>query len=309
MAEKNTSFFSLLKATAKEFMTEDPFRQSAVVAYYSIFSLPALLIISIWVASTFVSEEAIQGQIREQVGSMLGPDTGQQIETMISNAQKQKSSLAMKIVGIATLLFGATTVFFQLQKSLNHIWEVEQDPRASWKKMAKDRGLSLGLIIVIGFLLLISLVASALINSLGDWIKANFPSYMFYVIEIANIILWLCLATFLFAIIFKVLPDVEVKWRMVWRGAFLTSILFVIGKFLISLYFGMAEPGSTYGAAGSIILILIWVNYTCLILFFGAEFTQVHARRKGHRIIPSENARWVAKKRMELDPGAASSSS
>lgn len=307
MAEKSTSYLSLIKATGKEFMDEDPFRQSAVVAYYSIFSLPALLIIVIWVAGYFFGQEAIQGQISDQVSEMLGKDTGDMVETMIANAQRQESDLVMKIVGIATLLFGATTVFFQLQKSLNNIWEVEQDPDANLKKMAKDRGLSLGLIIVIGFLLLISLVASALITSLGDFIKTNFPSYMLYIIEIANILLSVGLATVLFAVIFKVLPDVNITWGMVWKGAFITAILFVIGKFLLSLYFGMASPGSTYGTAGSIILILLWVNYSCLIIFFGAEFTQVYARRRGDRIVPSENARWVAEKRLN-SPTAGSSS-
>lgn len=297
MAYKSTNIFSLLKATAKEFMEDDPFRQSAVIAYYSIFSLPALLIIVIWIASAVFGQEAIQGQISGQIGNMLGEDTGKTVETMIVNAQQQKSSLIMKIFGIATLVFGSTTVFFQLQKSLNHIWDVKQDPKIDWKKMVKDRGSSLGLIVIIGFLLLISLVASAVITSLGDWIKSNFPSYMLYVIEVANVVVSIGLATLLFGIMFKVLPDVEIEWEMVWKGAFVTAILFVIGKFLLGLYFGMASPGSTYGAAGSIILILLWVNYTCLILFFGAEFTQVHARIEGYKLIPSEHAQWRTEKK------------
>jgi membrane protein len=292
MAAKKNGAFSLLKATSKEWMDDDPFRQSAVIAYYSIFSLPALLIILIWVAGAAFGQEAVQGQISNQIGSMLGEDTGKTVETMIANAQEQKSNIIMKIIGIATLIFGATTVFFQLQKSLNYIWDVEQKPDSDFKKLLIDRASSLGLIIVIGFLLLISLVASALITSLSDWIKSNFPDYMIYLAEGINLLLSLGIATLLFAIMFKVLPDVEITWSMVWKGAFMTAILFVIGKFLLALYFGMASPGSTYGAAGSIILILLWVNYTCLILFFGAEFTQVYARHKGHRLVPAKVAQW-----------------
>lgn len=292
MAAQKSGIFALLKATSKEWMDDDPFRQSAVIAYYSIFSLPALLIILIWIAGAIFGQDAVQGQISEQIGSMLGEDTGETVETMIANAQEQKSNIIMKIVGIATLIFGATTVFFQLQKSLNFIWDVEQNPDSNIKRLLIDRASSLGLIVVIGFLLLISLVASALITSLSDWIKSNFPDYIVYVAEGINLLLSLGIATLLFAIMFKVLPDVEITWSMVWKGAFVTAVLFVIGKFLLGLYFGMASPGSTYGAAGSIILILLWVNYTCLILFFGAEFTQVYARHIGQRLSPSEVARW-----------------
>lgn len=305
MAEKETGYLSLIKRTAKEWGKDDPFRQSAVVAYYSIFSLPALLIIIIWIAGAVFGEKAVQGQISEQVGEMLGKDTGETVETMISNAQQQNTSVIMKIVGIATLLFGATTVFFQLQKSLNHVWNVEQRPDANWKKLVADRIASLGLIVVIGFLLLISLVSSALITSLSDWIKSNFTEYVIYIAEAVNLALSLGIATLLFAVMYKVLPDVEIKWTMVWKGAFVTAVLFVIGKFLLGLYFGMASPGSTYGAAGSVILILLWVNYTCLILFFGAEFTQVYAKRKGFALVPSENARWKDPRYKESDPGSS----
>lgn len=292
MSKDKKNFFGLLKQTAKEYMNEDPFRQSAVIAYYSIFSLPALLIIVIWIAGSVFGQEAVQGQVSNQVSSMLGESTGKMVETMIANAAKNDSSVIMKIIGIATLLFGATTVFFQLQKTLNYIWEVEQSPESDWKKMLSDRASSLGLIVVIGFLLLISLVASALITGLSDWIKNNYPDYMVYVAEGINLILSLGIATVLFALIYKILPDVEITWSVVWKGAFITAVLFVLGKFLLGLYFGLASPGSTYGAAGSVILILLWVNYTCLIVFFGAEFTQVHARAAGKRLVPSKLAQW-----------------
>lgn len=297
-AEKNGAF-SLLKATSKEWIKDDPFRQSAVIAYYSIFSLPALLIILIWIAGAAFGQEAVEGQISSQVGSMLGEDTGKTVETMIKNAQEQDSNIFMKILGIAILLFGATTVFFHLQKSLNYIWEVEQKPNSNFKRLLIDRASSLGLIVIIGFLLLISLVASALITSLSDWIESNFTAYIVYLAEAVDLLLSLGIATLLFATMFKVLPDVEITWSMVWKGAFVTAILFVIGKFLLGLYFGMASPGSTYGAAGSIILILLWVNYTCLILFFGAEFTQVYAHRKGNRLMPTEVAQWRANSHKE----------
>lgn len=299
MAAKETGAFSLLKATFKEWLNDDPFRQSAVIAYYSIFSLPGLLIILIWVAGAAFGQEAVEGKISSQVGSMLGEDTGKTVETMIKNAQSQDSNIFMKIVGIGTLLFGATTVFFQLQKSLNYIWEVEQKPDSDFKQLLLDRASSLGLIIIIGFLLLISLVASALITSLSDWLSSNFPDYIIYLAEGTNLLLSLGIATILFALMFKVLPDVEIIWSMVWKGAFVTALLFVIGKFLLGLYFGMASPESSYGAAGSVILILLWINYSCLIMFFGAEFTQMYARRKGRRLIPTKVAQWREKKLQE----------
>jgi len=282
--------FSLLKETYKEWNADEPFELSSVIAYYSIFSLPALLVIIISVVGMFFGTEAVTGQISAQIGEMLGKDAGEGIETMIVNANKGGKNIVATIIGIATLLFGATGVFIQLQKSLNKVWNVKANPNEGFKRLLVLRATSLGLILAIGFLLLISLVITTGLAAFGDWITKMLPDFMFYVMYVLNIVLSLGIMTLLFAMIYKLLPDVKLQWRTVWTGAFVTAILFEIGKFGLSIYFGKAEPGSAYGAAGSIILILLWVSYSCLILFFGAEFTQVYAKRYGHIIEPSPHA-------------------
>lgn len=282
---------SLLKETYKEWNNDDPWRQSAVVAYYAIFSMPALLMIVVTIAGSIFGEDAVQGRLSSEISSMIGPDAASEVETMISNAYQSSGSVWATIIGIAVLVFGATGVFYQLQQSLNIVWDVEPKEDAGIKKLLKDRVSSFGVILVIGFLMLISLLLTTVLSILSDFIREHLPSYLIYVFYVANFLVSFGIITLLFAMIYKILPDVEIKWRTVWVGAIVTSILFVIGKFGLGLYFGNANPGSAYGAAGSVILILLWVSYSCLILFFGAEFTQVYARRYGHSIMPSEHAK------------------
>lgn len=284
------NIFSLFKETAKEWNEEDPFRQSAVIAYYAIFSLPALLIIIVQVAGLVFGKEAVQGKVEKQIDSMMGQEAASQVQTMISNAGQMESSTIAIIIGVATLLFGATGVFYQMQQSLNKVWEVEPKSDAGIAKMAMDRATSLGVILAIGFLLLISLVLTTAINVLNDWIQSQLPDFMVVLVFVVNELLSIGIITLLFALIFKVLPDAKVRWQSVWVGALVTAILFTIGKFALGIYFGQADPASAYGAAGSVILILLWVNYSALILIFGAEFTQIYARRHGHRIEPDNHA-------------------
>ncbi|MGB0176931.1 MAG: YihY/virulence factor BrkB family protein, partial [Owenweeksia sp.] len=273
------SIWQVLKTTAKGWMESDPFRESAVISYYAIFSIPGLLIIVIWVAGIFFGQEAVRGEVGAQVGQIMGPNAAEGVESLIKGAALDQSNFFMKIIGIGTLVFGATTLFFQLQKSLNNIWDVVAAPTNNLKKFIYDRAYSLGLIMVIAFLLLITLVLSAGISVISTWIENNFGEYLLYAVQIVNFVISLGVVTCLFAIMFKVLPDVEVQWRSVWVGALVTATLFSIGKTLLGLYFGIADPTSGFGAAGTIILVIMWVNYTCLILFFGAEFTQVFARK------------------------------
>ncbi|MDF9798425.1 membrane protein [Catalinimonas alkaloidigena] len=287
-----------LKETFKEWQSDDAFRQSASLAYYAIFSLPALLIIVINVASLVWSQQYIEQQLSNQLGSMLGQDAAQQLQTMLSNSKEQGNSVLSIIIGVATLIFGATGVFYQLQKSLNDVWEVEQDPDAGIKQLAISRVTALGLVIAIGFLLIVSLVVSTAISSMSGWIQQQLPNFPVFLFQVIQILLSVGILTLLFAIMFKALPDAKVEWRSVWRGALLTAVLFTIGKFLIGLYISHTDPGSTFGAAGSIIIIMLWVYYSGLILIFGAEFTQVYARRKGHRLQPSSHARRTAEYRL-----------
>lgn len=284
-----------MKQTFQEWNSDEPFRLSAIVAYYAIFSLPALLIITVNVAGYFLGKEAVQGQISAQIGSIIGPDAASSIETMISNASEQGQSFVSIVIGIATLLFGATGVFYQLQLTLNQIWGVEINKDAGIKKVAIDRATSLGLVIALGFLLLISLVITTVISSLSDWLSTQLPEFMLPMFYLLDPLISLAVVTLVFAMIFKVLPDVKITWHDTWIGAIITAVLFVIGKFALGFYFGKSDPGSVYGVAGSVILIMLWVNYACLIVFFGAEFTQVFARRHGSGIVPTSKAHRIEK--------------
>lgn len=286
--------FSLLKESYTEWNDVDPFRMSAAMSYYTIFSLPGLLLIVVSVAGFIFGEEAVQGEISNQISNMIGVDAAKSVEDMIANVHQNESSVWATIIGAATLIFGATGVFYQLQQSLNIIWEVQVKKEEGIKKILIDRITSFGVILAIGFLMLISLVLTAGLSALSDFIRENLPSYLIYVFYIAEFLVSYGIITLLFATIYKVLPDVDIEWKTVWVGAAVTAALFVIGKFALGIYFGKSDPASAYGAAGSLILILLWVSYSCLILFFGAEFTQVYARRYGHSIEPTSHARRTA---------------
>ncbi|WP_114751409.1 YihY/virulence factor BrkB family protein [Pleomorphovibrio marinus] len=289
----------LLASTTKRWLGAEPFRQSALISYYAIFSIPGLLIIIIWAAGVFFGEEAVQGEITQQIGGAMGPDAAQSLESIVYSAHISTSSWVMKIVGIGALVFGATTLFFQLQKSLNYLWDVEPDPDNNLKKFILDRASSLGLILVIAFLLLISLLLSSALAILSDWITGNFGDSAYFMMEGFDFILSFVVISLLFALMFKFLPDVEIQWKSVWVGALATALLFTIGKTLLGIYFGMADPTSGFGAAGTVILIMVWVNYTSLILFFGAEFTHEYAHFYGHSIKPSSHAKWTASRLRE----------
>ncbi len=290
--------FTYFKETYKDWMSDDAFEKSAALAYYSVFSLPGLLIIVITVASLIWSAEYVEQVVAEQIGSAVGSDAASQIQTMIENSRQKSSSTMALIVGIGTLIFGATGVFSQLQKSINNVWEVELDPDAGIKQYALSRITALGIVLAISFLLIVSLLMSAALSALDGWIAQQLPGFPNFIFFIVSNLLSIGVLTAFFALMFKVLPDADVEWRSVWLGALLTAILFTIGKFALGFYFGKSDPGATFGAAGSIILIMLWVYYSSLILLFGAEFTQVYARHNGHRLEPSEHARRNAEYRL-----------
>lgn len=284
----------MLMTTAKQWYAANPFRQSALIAYYAIFSIPGLLMMITWLAGYIFGEAAIQNEITAQIGEIMGAEAAGAIENIMINARLDDSGLLMRIVGAATLIFGATTLFFNLQQSLNYIWDVKAAPKNGFKKLLIDRATGLGLILIIAFLLLITLVITAVLSVIANWIEQNFGQHLLRMVELMNFLVSLGIVTLLFAVMFKFLPDVEISWKSVWVGAIVTALLFTIGKTLLGLYFGFADPTSSYGVAGAVILIMIWVNYSCLILFFGAEFTQVYARRYHHNIVPSKHATWMA---------------
>ncbi len=281
---------SLIVETYKAWDASNPWRLSAVVAYYSVLSLPGLLIIIINIVGAVWGEDIVQGQLTNEISSALGSDAAESIETMISETLNRDKNLIATIIGFATLLFGATGAFYQLKLSLNEIWNVKANPDASWWKLVTDRARSFAFILVIGFLLLISFMVTAGIAALNDYIRTMLPNLLLYVAYFLDFMVSIGIITILFALMFRYLPDIKIKWKTVWKGALITAVLFVIGKSLLGYYFGEANPGSTYGAAGTIVLILLWVSYSCLILFFGAQFTYIYAKKYGILIEPSDVA-------------------
>jgi membrane protein len=292
--------WSVIKQTASEWMKKDPFRQSAIIAYYAIFSLPALLVIIISVAGLVFGREAVSGEISRQIGSMIGQSTAKDVEKIIAQAWASKDTVLATIIGVVTIIIGATGVFAQLQKSLNIIWDVEaKETKSTFWPLIKTRLFSFGLIISIGFLLLISLVISSLISVLSEWVKRHFPDAFLVLFEAVNFLISFGIISLLFAIMFKFLPDAKIKWRHVWLGSMFTAFLFTLGKTAIGLYFGKSDPGSVYGAAGSIVLLLLWVSYSSMILFFGAEFTRAYANYHEGDVKPAEVAKKAVRKPTE----------
>jgi membrane protein len=294
MVKKKLKFVDIakiIKTTFKNWNDRDPFREGAIIAYYAIFSLPGLLVVVIALAGYFFGADAVSGHMQHQIAKAMGEDTAAQVQAMVVMAMKSKDSFWAAIIGIATMLFGATAVFTQLQKSLNNIWGVEVKTKKSgiWI-FVKTRLFSFGLIVSIAFLLLISLVLSSLISAFSTWIQQFWSESVLVFFQVFNAIFSFGIITLLFAMMFKILPDAKVKWKSVWIGAVVTSLLFVIGKTALGLYFGKANPGSGYGAAGSIILILLWTSYSSVIVFFGAEFTKVFSDHYYGVVPPSEIA-------------------
>lgn len=275
-------------------MAKDPFRESAVIAYYAIFSLPGLFVLIITLAGIFFGKEAINEHVLEQISSAVGDSTADQIQVIIQNqqSQNQKTTIWGAIVGIATLLLGATGVFAQFQKSLNVIWDVEPDTTKSGiLQLLRVRLFSFGLIVTIAFLLIVSLLISALLGAFGDWLAEKFSESILITLKILNLVVPLFILTFLFAVMLKFFPDAKIKWKDVWLGSFLTALLFTLGKAALTIYFSKVDPGSAFGAAGSLILILLWVSYTSMIVFFGAEFTHQYAVERSGDVVPSRYAK------------------
>ncbi len=282
-------FLKLLKDTYVSWDNNDPWAKSAIIAYYALFSLPSLLIITVHFAGVFFGREAVEGRITSEIGGLIGQGSADLIQTMIINSALSESSLLFIIFGVGVLIFGATGVFFQLQKALNNIWSVRAKKNTLLATL-KRRVVAFWMVLAIGLLMLISLVISTAINAFSDFIGTYYADMSSALVKVISFVFSQIIITALFATIFTVLPDVKVKWKTNLIGAFMTSLLFLIGKYLIGFYFSKSDPASVYGAAGSLVLLLLWIYYTCLILFFGAEFTVNWALHRNIKIEPSENA-------------------
>jgi membrane protein len=290
-------YLDLFKQTWKEFGDDKAQRLGAALAYYTVFSIAPLLLIAVAIAGLAFGHKAAQGAIEQQLAGTLGPSTAKAVNDMILAASKPKSGTLATIIGVITLLFGAAGVFGQLQEALDTIWNVERPKTAGFMGLIKDRFLSMAMVFGIGFLLLVTLVIDTVISAMGKSIGPHIPGGE-AVLQIVQIIVSFGLVTVLFALTFRYLPHVRVAWKDVWLGAAFTSFLFVLGKFGLGMYIGKAAVGSAYGAAGSLVIILVWVYWSAQILFFGAEFTQVYARTHGSMT----GDRSKAKKRVEEPP-------
>lgn len=286
--------FGILARTVREFTKDECPLMAAAMSYYTLFSLPPLLVLVILVAGVFVDPAEIRGTIETQMGELIGPEGADQISTIIEQADRPDTGGPVAvIVSIGVLLFSATGAFFQLQKALNRAWNVEPDPKQGGvRSFIVKRLFSVGMVLVITFLLLVSLVVSAILSAAGGYLGQLLPGAVTeFVLHGVNFLVSFGFVAVLFAAIYKILPDAEIAWKDVWFGAIASSALFSIGKSLIGYYLGRSDPGSVFGAAGSLAVILVWVYYTSMILFLGAEFTQVLVTRRTGRVEPQKGAK------------------
>lgn len=283
----------LITESVEGFNNNKVLKLSGSLAYFTIFSLGPMLLVIIFFADIFYGREAVEGTIYGQIKGFVGPDAALQIQEIIRNASLSGKSNITAIVGFITLLVGTTTVFAEIQDSINTIWNLKTKPEKGWIKIILNRLLSFSVVVGLAFLLLVSLVINGIMEAFGERLKIMFPQVAVVLIYIVNLILTFGVITLLFAIIFKVLPDAKIKWKDVTVGAIVTALLFMLGKFGITYYIGSSNIGSSYGAAGSVIVILIWVYYSAIILYFGAEFTKAYATHFGNRIYPNSYAVWI----------------
>ncbi|HET9297688.1 MAG TPA: YihY/virulence factor BrkB family protein [Candidatus Binatia bacterium] len=287
------SIWQFLKTTIDEWVEAEPFQLAAALSYYTLFSLAPLLLIAIGVAGFVFGREAAQNQIVETLQGMIGQESATTVQEMIqASNEKPKTGMISTIIGFVALLFGAGGVVGQLQTSLNKIWEVTPKPGQGIWGFIRQRFFSFAMVLSIGFLLLVSLVVTAVLSSFTGMLSSLLGDATF-VAHAIDIVVSFGFVTLLFALIYKYVPDVEIEWRDVWVGAALTAILFTVGKYLIGLYIGTSGVSSTFGAAGSLITILVWVYYSSLIFFLGAEFTRVYATQYGSGVAPAENAQQM----------------
>jgi membrane protein len=280
----------IFKETFREWNRDNATRLSAALAYYTVFSLAPLLIIVIAIAGFFFGREAVQGEVVSQLNDLVGQKSAETIQSAIKSASsKPADGIISTVIGVLMILFGASGVFGELQSSLNTIWNVQPKGNRSWWMIIKERFISFSAVLGVGFLLLVSLVVSAVISAVGRYLGGVLP-FSEAILQIINFIVSLGIITILFALIYKILPDAKIAWRDVWVGAGITALLFTIGKFLIGFYLGKSTATSAYGAAGAILVILLWAYYTSMILFFGSEFTQVYANQFGSGLKPKANA-------------------
>jgi membrane protein len=300
--KKLKTYWNLLKTAFNGFSDDNALKLSASLSYYTIFSLSPMLVVIISLCSLFFGRDAVQGEIYGQIRSLVGNEAALQIQELIKNAQLTNQSGLAAVIGIGTLLLGATGIFAEMQDSLNTIWGVKPKPKQGWVKYLLNRVLSFSMVLSIGFLLLVSLVVNAAVDVLSNRLERLFSDAAVYLFYVVNLVVVAGVITVLFALIYRILPDGKLRWKDAFIGSAFTALLFMIGKFVIGLYLGQPSVTSTYGAAGSVIVLLLWVYYSAAILFFGAEFTKAYACELGQGIEPKEHAVLVQKREIVQQP-------
>lgn len=294
----------LLKTSFDTFLDHKTLKLSASLAYYTVFSIGPMIIIIIYFAGVIYGQEAVQGTIFDELKGLIGNQAAAQIQDMIRNAALSGQGNFAAIIGFITLFIGATGVFAEIQDSINDIWGLKPKPETGLLKMLINRLLSFSVVVSLGFILLVSLIINGLIEALMERLQARFPDLTVVMVYIINLLVTFGVITSLFTIIFKILPDAVIKWKDVTIGAMVTTVLFMIGKFAITFYISKSAVGSTYGAAGSLVILLVWVYYSSVILYFGAAFTKAYATDYGSHIHPNQYAVWV--KHVEIEEGKKS---
>ena len=287
------SIWTIIKNSGKDFINFRITRMSAALAYYTIFSIAPLLILVISVSTIFYGRSAIEGSIYGEIRSFVGDAAALQIQDLIKNATIAKGNAFASVASIIALIIGATGIFGEIQDSINFIWGLKAKPKRGILKILVNRLLSFSIIVSVSFILLVSLMVNTVLDILSNRLIKIFPHITVYLAYAGNFLLTFIVTTLLFGVIFKILPDAKIKWRDVLTGAVTTSLLFMLGKFGITFYLGTKNIGNTYGAAGSIIIVLLWVYYSAIILYFGAAFTKNYAHNKGRRIYPNDYAVWI----------------
>lgn len=291
---KLSGHWRTLRMAASEFIGQDPMSQAATIAYYTIFSMPAVMILVVMAAATVYEESAVRSALLAQAARLIGPSTAVQVGEMLEHARVTETRFWAKVVGFIALAVSAGTVFASLQNALNKVWAVEARPGRALLKYILTRLMSLALVGGFGFLMLVSLVLDTALVAFGQRLTLWLSGIAAALITILNVCISFGIITLVFAMLFKVLPDARIRWRDVWSGALLTTLLFTLGKYLIGLYISLGDVGDTYGAAGAVIIILVWVYYSSVIMLFGAHFTHVRTREKYGEVQPSAHAARTA---------------
>ena len=293
MRKRLHNIFLYIRQVFREFSADNILKYSASLAYYTVFSIAPLLVIITTLSGIFFGQEAVKGEVYSQLNGLVGSVAAAQIQDTIKEIHLTGNNFFASIISIIILLIGATSIFGEVQDSLNKIWGLRVKTKKTWWKLILTRLLSFSLILSICFIIVASLILNIVLSSFGNFLSRYIHNFNVYFIEIMDTVLSLLVTSFLFSLMFKILPDAKIRWKDVFFGGFITAVFFTLGKFAIGFYLGRSNLTTLYGAAGSIIIIMLWVYYSSIILYLGAEFTKVHANLYGRKIQPNEYAEWI----------------